>query len=321
MTMERSRITGGGSRASVSSTGVFFLVPTVISKLIPSPARQVGDQVCSERISTLSFGKFIQYLPLDTPTLQEYRNRALSVFQPTYLLPPRRSREGRSPLSLTSVPNPGSWASCLHFYLPRCRARETSLRACDRSTFRLNLSDGESRARAPSPIDSSTMPAVSSHESKQPEEKSDYQDATDDVERAQVAKRWTRVMRKYGVEARGGLGYLWLGRDSSAEPNIPGILPVPPECRTDTQYNKIFFVWFSMNLNILSFVWPLARFRARLDSWLVSQVLGRDARPDGLWAGVARLVFGNLIFQYPLRCSTFVPVSVLGIFCLDSRVN
>jgi len=36
-----------------------------------------------------------------------------------------------------------------------------------------------------------------------PEEKSDYQEGTDDVERTQVAKRWTRAMIKYGVEARG----------------------------------------------------------------------------------------------------------------------
>ncbi|THG95083.1 hypothetical protein EW026_g6503 [Hermanssonia centrifuga] len=32
-----------------------------------------------------------------------------------------------------------------------------------------------------------------------------------------------------------------------------GILPVPPELRTDTQYNQIFFIWLSANFNILSF--------------------------------------------------------------------
>lgn len=32
-----------------------------------------------------------------------------------------------------------------------------------------------------------------------------------------------------------------------------GIVPVPEEERMDTQYYKIFFVWFSMNFNILSF--------------------------------------------------------------------
>lgn len=42
------------------------------------------------------------------------------------------------------------------------------------------------------------MAEVLSHE-----EKLDYQEAVDDVESAQVAKRWTRAMRKYGVEARG----------------------------------------------------------------------------------------------------------------------
>ncbi|KAI0684962.1 NCS cytosine-purine permease [Cytidiella melzeri] len=45
------------------------------------------------------------------------------------------------------------------------------------------------------------------------------------------------VMRKlltWGVEAR-------------------GILPVPPNQRTDTQYSKIFYIWLSANFNILSF--------------------------------------------------------------------
>lgn len=78
------------------------------------------------------------------------------------------------------------------------------------------------------------MASTPSHESKRAEDTSDSQEMIDDVERAQVAKRWTRAMMKYGVEAR-------------------GILPVPPEHRTDTQYSKIFFVWFSMNFNILSF--------------------------------------------------------------------
>ncbi|EMD31874.1 hypothetical protein CERSUDRAFT_119154 [Gelatoporia subvermispora B] len=44
----------------------------------------------------------------------------------------------------------------------------------------------------------------------------------------------SRRLMKWGVEAR-------------------GILPVPAEQRTDTQYSKIFFIWFSANFNILSF--------------------------------------------------------------------
>ena len=79
--------------------------------------------------------------------------------------------------------------------------------------------------------------------------------ATDDVERAQVAKRWTQAMRKYGVEARGLPSFLWLVQDPSTESVVLGILPVPPERRTDTQYNKIFFIWFSSNFNILSSVY------------------------------------------------------------------
>ena len=34
----------------------------------------------------------------------------------------------------------------------------------------------------------------------------------------------------------------------------PGILPVPLDERTDKPYSKIFFIWFSMNVNILSYV-------------------------------------------------------------------
>ena len=63
----------------------------------------------------------------------------------------------------------------------------------------LKFSDRNIPTRAPFPP--SVFPSMD--ESKRPEEKSDYQEAIDDVERAQVAKRWTRAMVKYGVEARG----------------------------------------------------------------------------------------------------------------------
>jgi hypothetical protein len=45
--------------------------------------------------------------------------------------------------------------------------------------------------------------SISGHESRGPEGKSDYQEAIDEVESAQVAKRWMRAMMMYGVEARG----------------------------------------------------------------------------------------------------------------------
>lgn len=45
---------------------------------------------------------------------------------------------------------------------------------------------------------------------------------------------WLRALLSWGVEER-------------------GIVPVPDEQRTDRQFYKIFFVWFSMNFNILSF--------------------------------------------------------------------
>ncbi|KZT10370.1 NCS cytosine-purine permease [Laetiporus sulphureus 93-53] len=50
----------------------------------------------------------------------------------------------------------------------------------------------------------------------------------------QLRNRWTRKLLSWGVEER-------------------GILPVPLEDRTDTQYSKVFFIWLSANFNILSF--------------------------------------------------------------------
>ncbi|EDR06733.1 cytosine-purine permease [Laccaria bicolor S238N-H82] len=46
--------------------------------------------------------------------------------------------------------------------------------------------------------------------------------------------RWTKKLLSYGIESR-------------------GIQPVPVEERTDTQFSKIFFLWFSWNVNILTF--------------------------------------------------------------------
>ncbi|RXW19399.1 hypothetical protein EST38_g6456 [Candolleomyces aberdarensis] len=54
------------------------------------------------------------------------------------------------------------------------------------------------------------------------------------LERAVYKDRWTRRLLRIGVEDR-------------------GIQPVPEEQRTDTQYSKLFFIWFSWNVNILTF--------------------------------------------------------------------
>ncbi|KAI5891667.1 uncharacterized protein SCHCODRAFT_02629744 [Schizophyllum commune H4-8] len=62
-------------------------------------------------------------------------------------------------------------------------------------------------------------------------------DSIDDSERASTEagrSRWARRLLALGVEER-------------------GVKPVPPEHRTDSGYDKIFFVWASMNTNILSF--------------------------------------------------------------------
>ena len=52
------------------------------------------------------------------------------------------------------------------------------------------------------------MTSTPSNELGQPEDKTDYQVTVDDVERGQVARRWTHAMGKYGVEARGRLSCL-----------------------------------------------------------------------------------------------------------------
>ncbi|KAL1742518.1 permease for cytosine/purines, uracil, thiamine, allantoin-domain-containing protein [Schizophyllum fasciatum] len=62
-------------------------------------------------------------------------------------------------------------------------------------------------------------------------------DSVDGSERASTVvgrSRWARRLLALGVEER-------------------GVKPVPPEHRTDSGYDKIFFVWASMNTNILSF--------------------------------------------------------------------
>ncbi|KAH7911184.1 permease for cytosine/purines, uracil, thiamine, allantoin-domain-containing protein [Hygrophoropsis aurantiaca] len=55
-----------------------------------------------------------------------------------------------------------------------------------------------------------------------------------DVSSKWRSQPWARALLSWGVEER-------------------GTVPVPYEQRTDTQFYKIFFVWFSMNFNILSF--------------------------------------------------------------------
>jgi purine-cytosine permease-like protein len=45
-----------------------------------------------------------------------------------------------------------------------------------------------------------------------------------------------------------------------------GVWPVPTEERTDAQFSKIFFIWFSANTNILSCVGSLAWAYSESDS-------------------------------------------------------
>lgn len=65
--------------------------------------------------------------------------------------------------------------------------------------------------------------------------------------------RWAQRLLTWGVESRGMIlsDIYYLCRRCIVD---PGVWPVPVEERTDTQFSKIFFIWFSANTNILSCV-------------------------------------------------------------------
>lgn len=68
--------------------------------------------------------------------------------------------------------------------------------------------------------------------------------------------KWGKQLLTWGVETRGCISVMKM---LEKEFNLggltsTGIRPVAAEERTDTQFNKIFFLWFSANFNILSYV-------------------------------------------------------------------
>ena len=103
------------------------------------------------------------------------------------------------------------------------------------------------------------------------------------------------------------LGVSWLGASSIEVWRVVislldgiysslGIQPVDNEARTDTQFKKIFFVWFSSNCNILSFVnrdlW------VPLWWWTHIQIFCWNSRSSRLWARPPRRVSRYPILQY-----------------------
>lgn len=64
----------------------------------------------------------------------------------------------------------------------------------------------------------------------------------------------TRKLLAWGVETRGAPCSVLSLSTKLTECNCAGIYPVPPEQRLDRQFHKIFFIWFSANFNILSYV-------------------------------------------------------------------
>ncbi|KAF8991748.1 cytosine-purine permease [Cyathus striatus] len=73
-----------------------------------------------------------------------------------------------------------------------------------------------------------------SEEVKDPEKQTSLTEVRSGSEREDDREPWFRKLLKLGVEVR-------------------GIQPIPQEERTDAQFSKIFFIWFSANINVLSF--------------------------------------------------------------------
>ncbi|PPQ80373.1 hypothetical protein CVT26_008274 [Gymnopilus dilepis] len=64
---------------------------------------------------------------------------------------------------------------------------------------------------------------------------------------------WMKKLATWGVEERGQIFFCCRRGTSNVNVSCLGIVPVPLEARTDEQYSKLCFVWFSSNLTILTF--------------------------------------------------------------------
>jgi len=62
---------------------------------------------------------------------------------------------------------------------------------------------------------------------------------------------WTQRLLKWGVETRGKPNFILISIHFHIS---TGIRPVPVEERTDDSYSKIFTLWFTVNFNVLSYV-------------------------------------------------------------------
>lgn len=119
---------------------------------------------------------------------------------------------------------------------------------------------------------------------------------------AGYSDKWSKQLLLWGVEARGTLADLTECLELRGYMNT-GIRPVQPEERTDTQFSKIFFIWFTMNFNILSYEKSSLYLKLYLSSL---QVLGRHFGTGGFRTGLARLMSGYLILQPPLLRSSSI---------------
>ena len=103
-----------------------------------------------------------------------------------------------------------------------------------------------------------------------------------------VWERIFKILLTFGIETRGEHLILLLTSFThllhfvenlffSFFPPPKGILPVPLDERTDKPYSKIFFIWFSMNVNILSYVLVVEFLASRLIVFFLSSFCFQDS--------------------------------------------
>ena len=133
--------------------------------------------------------------------------------------------------------------------------------------------------------------------------------ADSETDKFLYSNRWTQRLLEWGVEARGEYTF---SRDTICYighiHRCLGILPVPPEQRTDRQFSKIFFIWLSANCNILSYVSELSHISFRC-VWLKFKILGGHTWSSCIRTVFAGYMFSHLIFQFIMLDTSGISVS------------
>lgn len=104
-----------------------------------------------------------------------------------------------------------------------------------------------------------------------------------------------------------------------------GIYPVPPEQRIDRQFHKVFFVWFAMNFNILSYVNPVNRydgyFADHFERRLSTGTTGPIVYGLGLRDSCLLILFLNILCCIPPAYLYAISHTSLSKFSLSQQQN